>query len=165
MQLSLLRLLQVKVCVIVCFKLFLVSGASTVTLDEIIASAKRKISQEYIDLRIPSPTPINDSDSETHHLARQRHLIGGTPWPKDIYHSDESDHKDDLSFVEHLMNSESEEDEIWFERDPPSISLFLKFLIFQNFRPKRFKKQFLNFVTPFFSVEDGEQEDFDELLK
>lgn len=101
------------------------SGASTVTLEEIIASAKRKISQDYVDLRIPSPIFFDESDSELHHLAKQRNLIGGTPWPKDIYNLDESDHREDLSFVEHLVNSESEDDELWVERDPPSISWFL----------------------------------------
>ncbi|KAI6191406.1 hypothetical protein M3Y97_00224900 [Aphelenchoides bicaudatus] len=95
------------------------SGASTVTLEDIISSAKRKISQEYIDLRIKSPE-LNDSDTEMHHLAKQRNLIGGTPWPKDIYLTDESDHKEDVSYVEHLINSSSDEEE-WVDKNPPSI--------------------------------------------
>jgi hypothetical protein len=96
------------------------SGSSTVTLDEIILSAKRKISQDYVDLNIPSPVFMDDIDTDGQHsLAKQRNLIGGT-WAKDTYNSDESSHKDDVSFVDHLVNS-SDDDELWYQRDPPSI--------------------------------------------
>lgn len=109
------------------------SGSSTITLDDIILSAKRKISEEYIELRIPSPVLIQENDAENA-LDRHKHFIGGTPWPKDDYNSGES-HKEDLSFVEHLVNSSEDEDDLWYNRDPPSI------------------------------IEEGEQEDFEELLK
>jgi hypothetical protein len=111
-----------------------VTVSSTVTLEDIISSAKRKISEEYVDLRIPSPVLIQDSDTENT-LGERKHLSGDSAWPKDVYNSDESSHKEDLSFVDHLVNSSEDEDDLWYNRNPPSI------------------------------IEDGEQEDFEELLK
>lgn len=127
------------------------SGASTVTLDEIIASAKRKISQEYIDLRIPSPVFIDNGDSEMHNLAKQRQLIGGTAWPEDVHNPDGSgDHRDDASFVDHLINSSDDDDELWV--DPPFSSKYSLVVI-------------LTKIPCLVGEDDEEQQDLGELLK
>ncbi|KAI6243786.1 hypothetical protein M3Y99_00042700 [Aphelenchoides fujianensis] len=103
-----------------------VSGASTVTLEDIIASAKRKISQEFPELRIPSPI-MKEGEEATD----RRAAPDGTWLESD--HSPAESEIADLSFVQHLVDSDDEEWHVF--EDPPSI------------------------------VEQGEQEDFDELLK
>ncbi|KAI6205801.1 hypothetical protein M3Y94_00833600 [Aphelenchoides besseyi] len=95
-----------------------VSGSSTVTLDDIIASAKRKISQEFEELRLPSPVIIETNENERRHSGSNQSI--------------DDDHNPDLSFLQNLVDSD---DDDWLFGDPPSV------------------------------VEQGEQEDFDQLLK
>lgn len=81
------------------------SVASTITLDDIIASARRKISQEYEEPRLPSPVFLDELPSEADRIS----------WTGMLEVDD--GFEDANSFVQHLVDSE---DELWMA-EPPSI--------------------------------------------
>uniref|UniRef100_A0A914CMN8 Uncharacterized protein n=1 Tax=Acrobeloides nanus TaxID=290746 RepID=A0A914CMN8_9BILA len=81
------------------------SVASTITLDDIIASARRKISQDYEEPRLPSPVFLDELPSEA-----DKHSWTGMLDIDDGF--GEAD-----SFVQHLVDSE---DEMWMA-EPPTI--------------------------------------------
>ncbi|KAI6210609.1 hypothetical protein M3Y96_00346200 [Aphelenchoides besseyi] len=81
-----------------------VSGSSTVTLDDIIGSAKRKISQDFEELRLPSPVMIEPDENENRHSRSNS--------------SSDDKHNSDLSFLQNLVDSD---DDDWLFGDPPSV--------------------------------------------
>lgn len=78
--------------------------SSTVTLDDIIASARRKISQEYDEIRLPSPVFLDEVPSE-----RSSSWAGIT-----------QSELGDNSFVQHLVDSS--DDELWMNGEPPTMA-------------------------------------------
>lgn len=80
------------------------SAASTVTLDDIIASARRKISQDYDEIRLPSPVFLDEVPSER---SNSWAGIAGSEFG-------------DNSFVQHLVDSS--DDELWINGEPPAIA-------------------------------------------
>ncbi|KAE9552034.1 hypothetical protein FO519_004759 [Halicephalobus sp. NKZ332] len=88
------------------------SCASTVTLDDIIASARRKTSADFQPILLPSPIFLEEDpiveNPQNFPSKRRRRSSGNSS--ADI----------DDEFIKHLVDSDSEDD-YWFSGDPPSL--------------------------------------------
>lgn len=90
------------------------SQASTVTLDDIIASARRKTSADFQPILLPSPIFLEEDpvvDNPQNFPNKRRKGSDNT--------SENIDDVDD-EFIKHLVDSDTDDD-YWFNGDPPSL--------------------------------------------
>lgn len=92
------------------------SCASTVTLDDIIASARRKVSADFQPILLPSPIFLDEDpaseNSNNYYKSRRRRESEDDNSLNDV---DEIEDE----FIKDLIDSD--EDDYWFSGDPPSL--------------------------------------------